>query len=359
MRRRPNPEKLLKVSKTDLQIAVNRGLISSDQMKNLWESFAASNIVSKHSKMLQFFYYLGAMLVISSMTWFMTLGWNWFGGGGLFLIALCYAIIFFASGYRLWQKPKFKIPGGLLATVAICMTPLAIFGLEKYTGVWLSGDPGEYTDFYKWIKGSWLFMEIGTILIGLIALRFVHFPFMTVPIAASFWLMSMDITPLFFAREHFTWEQQCWVSIVFGLTLLISSYFTDKKSKKDFAFWGYLFGTLTFWVGLSVLSWSSELNWLFYFFINLSMMVCSIFLGRNVLMIFGTLGVFEFLSHLAYEVFKNSILFPFALSFIGIIVIVIGILFQKNYSLIKTSIVTALLALSKYLKRNASGNYLK
>jgi hypothetical protein len=276
------------------------------------------------------------------MTLFMTLDWDWFGGGGIFLITLCYGAVFFASGYLLWQKEGFKTPGGLLTTVAICMTPLAIFGLEKYMGIWPSGDPGDYIGYFMWAKGSWFFMEIGTVLVGLIGLRFVHFHFMTAPIAASLWFLAMDFTPLLFGELDFTWQQKCWVSIFFGLVLLLCSYFIDRRSRRDFAFWGYLFGTMTFWGGFSLLALTSELNWFLYFFISLAMMVSSIFLERNVLMIFGTLGIFNYLGHLAYQAFENSIVFPFALSIIGIIIVGLGIFYQKNNSLIKKAIVALL-----------------
>lgn len=336
-----------KISKSDLLIAA-KDVISADQAERLWDTLSADSSSVKSSRILQFIYYFGALLVISAMTWFMTLGWSWFNGGGLFLVALCYGIAFFSSGYLLWQKEKFKIPGGLLTTLAVGMAPLAIFGLEKYSGIWPAGDPGDYTGFCMRSSGSWLFMEIGTILTGFLTLRFVRFPFITAPIAISLWFLSMDITPLLFGELDFTWQQKCWVSLLFGLGLLFFSYLIDRKSSSDFAFWGYLSGTLTFWGGLSLLAWTSELSWLIYFFVNMALIVSSIFLGRHVLMIFGALGVFAFLAHLAYEVFKNSIVFPFALSFIGIIIICLGILYQKNGLVIKASIEDLA---SKWLKK--------
>jgi hypothetical protein len=328
------------ISKSDLEVATKQGVISVDQMKTLWDTLSVSSTVAQQpSRILQFIYYFGALLVISAMTWFMTLGWSWFCGGGLFLIAFCYGIAFFASGYLLWQKEGFAIPGGLLITMAVCVAPLAIFGLEKYSGIWPIGDPGDYTGYYMWIKGSWLFMEIGTILTGFFALRCVRFPFITAPIAISLWFLSMDVTPFLFGELDFTWQQQSWVSLSFGLGLLFFSYFIDRKSQKDFAFWGYLFGTLTFWGGLSLLAWTSELSWLIYFCVNMLLIMSSILLGRNVLMIFGVLGICDFLAHLAYVVFKSSVFFPFALSFIGIIIVCLGILYQKNSVVIKASII--------------------
>jgi len=34
------------------------------------------------------------------------------------------------------------------------MTPLAVYGFEWMTGLWLQGLPGEYRDFYGWIEGG-------------------------------------------------------------------------------------------------------------------------------------------------------------------------------------------------------------
>jgi hypothetical protein len=58
-------------------------------------------------------------------------------------------------------------------------------------------------------------------------------------------------------------------------------------------------------------------------------MMLSIWLGRRVFMVFGGLGVFGYLGYLSYHVFEDSLLFPFALSFLGILLIVCAILYQK------------------------------
>lgn len=83
-------------------------------------------------------------------------------------------------------------------------------------------------------------MEIATIIAGLIALQFVRFPFLSFPIAFSLWYLSMDLTPILIGSTEFSWEQKQIVSVYFGLGMLVFSYFIDKKTKDDFAFWGVL-----------------------------------------------------------------------------------------------------------------------
>src|SRR5439155_1007374 len=158
-----------------------------------------------------------------------------------------------AAGLRLWVRQGLRVPGGLLFTLAVWMTPLGIYGFERMTGMWPQQDPGAYRNYYEWVKGGWFFMEVGTIAAGLVALRFVRFPFLTFPVAFALWFMSMDLTPLLYRRSDFTWNQRLWVSLWFGLAFLAVSFLVDRRTRDDYAFWGYLFGTLAFWGGLSLM----------------------------------------------------------------------------------------------------------
>ena len=98
---------------------------------------------------------------------FLTDAWERLGGGGIFLVSLAYAPAFGVAGSLLWYRLSLKTPGGLLITVAVCMTPVALYGLGRYLGFWLQGDPGMYRDFHVWIRGSWFLLELGTVIAGL------------------------------------------------------------------------------------------------------------------------------------------------------------------------------------------------
>jgi hypothetical protein len=63
----------------------------------------------------------------------------------------------------------------------------------------------------------------------------------------------MDVMTLFLGKDN-SWEQQSWVSLFFGLIVMSIAFYLDRRKTKDYAFWGYLFGTLTFWVALTSLS---------------------------------------------------------------------------------------------------------
>jgi hypothetical protein len=324
------------ISKEQLFQAASKLGLSEDNKKALW--MALEEETSKDSPMSKLLYYFGALIVISAMTWFMTLGWAVFGGGGIFLISLLYALLFLWIGAKLWKKEELKIPAGLLITMAVCMAPLAIYGLESHFGWFPDENADNYRSFYFIIKSSWIWMEIGTIIAGLVALWFFPFPFLTAPIFFAAWFFSLDITSIVVGKEA-SFEQKSWVTLAFGVLILLVAYIIDLKKMPQYAFWGYLFGTIAFWGSLTAICFGKgEIALFIYFLINISMMVKSVLLRRKVLLIFGAIGAFSYLSHLAYDLFENSILFPFALSAIGLIVIYLGVLYQKNREVIETKI---------------------
>lgn len=313
--------------------AVGKGAnISSDNLDLFWHGLEQKSAEQGpvNNSFALWLYYFGALIVISAMTFFMTITWEIFGGGGLFAIAAIYALLFTWLGARSWNKPGLRVPAGLFVTIAVCMVPLAIYGLETQFGIWPGEYPGEYIDFYTWIQGSWIFMEIATILAGLLALYFFPFPFLTAPIAFAAWFLMMDIVPAVFGKEA-SIDTRAWVSIAFGVAMLGIGLALDRKYKADFGFWSYLFGSLSLWGGINVLAWQRGHMILFiYLLINILLMCLAVLLRRNILMILGAIGVFSYLTYLTSTIFAGAVLFPFVLSLIGLLTIYLGIQYQRN-----------------------------
>ena len=323
----------MNISRSHLRRAASQSGLAEEEADRLWEALKSEAITDDRPRFdaANVAYYFGALIVIGAMGWFMTKAWENFGGAGLFAIALLYAVCFVIAGSVLWKKPGLRVPAGLLITMAVCMVPLAVYGVERWTGFWPANDPGAYTRFHPYINGSWLIMEGATIAAGLIALRFFRFPFITAPIAYALWYMSMDLVHLISGGGAMSWQDKATITAVFGALMLLGAYLTDLLGEsEDYSFWAYLFGTIIFWGGLSSMESHGEMGRFIYFLINLFLIVCSVALRRRVFMVFGTLGVFWYLSHLAYSVFQNSILFPLVLTVIGLLIIFLGVQYQKR-----------------------------
>jgi hypothetical protein len=319
----------LKVTLEELEEAALKCGLTADTAQAIWQELQHQPESEPRFEAAHVGYYFGALLVIGAMGWFMTSGWDTFSGWEIFTIAAGYAVVFLVAARVLWPNPMFRLPAGLLSTVAVCMVPLAVYGLERQFGLWPSTDPGSYTRFHPYINASWMVMEVATVLASIVALRFFPFPFLTAPAAYALWYMSMDVSALVF-HKAWTWQQMCRISVIFGLVMLLVSYWLDRKTKLDYSFWGYLFGLLTFTGGLSMLDSGSELARFGYCLIHLAMIAVALLLQRKVFLVFGAVGVFSYLCREAYGYFRNSIAFPFVLSLIGIAIIVAAMAYRRN-----------------------------
>jgi hypothetical protein len=277
-------------------------------------------------------WYAGALIVIGAMGLFSTLAFTQMGGRALTITAIVYAVAFALAGNHLWYQKNLRTPGGLLITVAVSMAPLAIYGIQDELGWWGKfGNPGTVRDFYGWIKGSWIFMEIAAIVAGVVALRFYRFPFIISIIAFALWFMSMDLTPWIVGASDFDWETRRKVSVWFGLGVVVVAWIVDYRGRSgDFAFWLHLFGLMAFWGAITATDSSNEVGKALYCLLNVGLLLLAIILTRRIYAVFGAIGISLYLGHLADVVFKNSLMFPFALSLIGIAVIAIGLLYHRK-----------------------------
>ncbi len=323
----------MKISKEDLNWAVSANLLNPDQAEALWQAWVERHRARPQFNLANVAYYFGALQILFGMAWFLTRAWETVGGWGIFGLGSTYALIFSLAGRYLWFERRLRIPGGLLVTVAVGMTPLIIYGLQKGLGIWPDGDPESYRSYHHTVKAAWFYMEVGTLLAGALALYWVRFPFLTAPIAYTLWYMSMDLTPLLFGKTDWSWLERLWVSFWFGLAVLIVAFLVDRRirrSQGDFAFWLYLSGLLSFWLGMTLMDTDSEWQRFIYFLINLGLVGLSVLLQRRMFALFGGLGCLGYLSYLAYQVFEDSLLFPIAVSLLGVMILAAGLKYATH-----------------------------
>jgi hypothetical protein len=128
------------------------------------------------------------------------------------------------------------------------------------------------------------------------------------------------------------WQLAKTISLLFGLGMVALAFWLDLRTRRspDFGFWLYVFGTLAFWGALTAMDSDSEWARLGYAGINVAMILLGAILGRRVFAVFGGLGLAFYLGDLALRVFADSLLFPLALSAIGLAIVGLGILWQRH-----------------------------
>jgi hypothetical protein len=318
----------MKITRKNLDDAVNESILSAEQAENLHLYLKSLPSVGPGFDFTHVLYYLGGLVAISAMTLFMNLGWESFGGWGILFISLAYAGI----GLKLtqvFQSKGYAIPAGICATFSVALTPLGIYGLQHALGLW--PDESTYQEYHQYIKWHWLYMELGTLIVGaMVAWRY-KYPFLIMPLAATLWYMSMDIAAMF-AGGRADFQLRSLVSMYCGLLMVLLAFWVDFRAKgnADYAFWLYIFGVMAFWGGMTAQDSDSELSKFIYFCINIFMIGTGALIIRRVFVVFGAIGSCLYFGHLAFDLFKDSWLFPIALTAIGLLIVYLGVLWQKN-----------------------------
>ena len=359
MRQRVDAVLAVTVQRADLARAAGAGLVTPAQADALWSAWIADETLSRsvdaappasanpHFVFTNVLYYFGGMLAIGSMSLFMTLGWSALGPGGLLAITLV-NIVLSLLGARWLERRALPTPAGILATLAIVMVPLAVWCGQNLLGLWPDGsDLRPFAAYHEYIDGRWLTLEAATLLAA-VALFFRHrHPFMVMPVAVTLWYISMDLVDAVERHGQHDWTLYRDASLVFGLVMTLLAIWVDLRtrlagSRRDFAFWFYVFGVLMAWSTLSLHDSGSALGKLLYGTINVGLVFFGAAIGRRVFTIVGAFGVAGYLGFLSHDLFKDSLVFPFALCLLGLAVVAAGVWWQRREAAIQATLAARL-----------------
>jgi hypothetical protein len=317
----------LNIDKTDLDRAVAAQTITQEQSEALWTAWSQKPGPSRAWTVLA---YLGALVIISSMTWFATAAFSDANPWILLTTGAVYFALFTAAGVIFRRRLPSEIPAMLMLTVAVFMVPLTVYAFQRLLGVTQWDSPSSYYDFYVWIDKGWFWMEVTTAVTAAVYLAVFRFELLTFPLSFVLWFMSMDLAPALFGRS-IDWEERRAVSIVVGLGILLVSYVLDLvRNRRDYSFWLYLFGLMAFWGGIST-GWTDQLGLkILYCLLNLGLIAIAVLFRRAVFLVFGSVGVYLFLYDLSTNVFRNSLAFPLYLSLVGAAILVGAIVLLKQ-----------------------------
>lgn len=325
----------MQLSKEMLNEARDAGLIASDSVESLWRFLHDHNAHQTAAfRPAHIIYYLGGLIAISAMSLFVTLAWESWSGLPMLTVAIGYAVIGIALTHYFLFRKQLPIPAGLTITFAVAMTPLAVYSIQNLLGFW-SGDYA-VADYHRYIDWRWLFMEAGTLIAAVIALWLYRLPFLLMVVAVTLWYLQMDLVPFIFHELDYNWELRKLTSVVSGILYMLLAFWIDVRSgrERDYAFWLYLVGVVTFWGGLTAMDSDSEIGKLIYFGINLFLLFLGALLVRRVFAVFASIGILIYFYHLADKVFQDSLLFPVALAGLGLAIIFCGVYWQRHEQVI-------------------------
>jgi hypothetical protein len=183
-----------------------------------------------------------------------------------------------------------------------------------------------------------MIMELSTLAVGAIMLWRFRYSFLVMPIAVTLFYMGMDIVPAILMQTDIGvfsdagWLLRKKITLAFGALMLLLAVMVDLRTRteKDYAFWLYLFGTMTFWGALSSLGDGALSGKLIYLAINFALILLAAMLQRRVFAVFGGIGVAMVLGDLSWNLFKDSFAFVAMLTVLGFALIAAGMWWSKN-----------------------------
>src|SRR5215216_7482984 len=121
----------MKLSRRDLEWVVSEGVISRGQAEALWWALEGRDPERPRYDLPHVAYYFGALVVISAMGWFMTLGWERFGGRGNACDITGLRSLLRRRGESVVAQAGSQGAGWASRYHGRVLTPLAVYGFER------------------------------------------------------------------------------------------------------------------------------------------------------------------------------------------------------------------------------------
>lgn len=314
-----------------LKEAVAQDVITRAQAEQLRELAAAQDAdtaaQTRTLRLTHLLYYVGGCIAIGAMSVFMTLGWDAFGAVGLLSIATAYAVGSAVLTEGLYRN-GYRIPAGLTATLTTVLVPLAVYGAQLAAGWWPAET--EHRPFFAGFDRRALMLQATAIATAGAALVRYRLPFLTLPLAVLAWYAGMSTAAVVLAWGPGATALPLWTSAVLGVAIIGAGTAIRRTVREAFATWPYMVGGLLLWGSLSLLTIQGELWPGVYAALNSAALVLGVVVERRVAVITGAVGLTGYLTYLAYDVFADSVWFPFALTCLGLAIVAIGIGWQRH-----------------------------
>jgi hypothetical protein len=270
------------------------------------------------SRTVQVFVALGVLLVIGAHAWWSTKGYQDLGIGIVLVLTLLWQAGFLGAAE--WAK---RARYGLLeqgfAGIVAFYTPLTIFSIEKLLGV--NFEHENYKDFYPWISGGWVFMEIGSIAVAAALLYRYRRPFLTLPLTLFTGFLLMDATARIVGNGFDDGDLIKWIVLTGGIVIGLAGVLLDYRGWRRFAFWPHLTSIWLVAWGLPLCT--GDKTWPLFLVAAVDLLV-GIWLARIVYLAAG--GV---IGWIAISMNAHGMVFPFILMAGGILFIVAAIWLAK------------------------------
>ncbi|WMW79632.1 hypothetical protein RF679_13355 [Undibacterium cyanobacteriorum] len=265
--------------------------------------------------------YCAGLLVVAICTMFSTLALEKWGMTVLFELSLMYCLASLLCA--LWfHGHDHRVPTNFFATIFIMMVPMLVFSVQNMMGYWPAGHTPQLHDLYHVFDRRWFVIEAVTVVSALLVLWFFKRSYLVIPVLLSLFLMAWDLLPNLLlgmdldSLSPVAWNLRKAIALIFGFAVLVLGFIVDMQitRKRDYAFWLYSFGLLSFSGSLALYFVADQgpsfavsyLGQAVYFSINGLLLLLSAALQRRSFAVAGALGIAFAMMHGVWQLFQGS-----------------------------------------------------
>jgi len=190
------------------------------------------------TRTVQVLVWVGTVAVIGAHAWWSTDGYESLGIGVVLVLTLVWQAGFFVVAEWARRREYALLEAGF-AAIVVFYTPLTAYSIERLLGVQFKWN--DFDDFYPYVSGGWIFMELAVIAAALLALARYRRPFLMLPLTLFAGFLAMDgATRVFGGWDHERAVE--YVVLVVGILALAIGTALDYRGWRRFAFWPHLGG---------------------------------------------------------------------------------------------------------------------
>jgi hypothetical protein len=179
---------------------------------------------------------LGTLLLVGAHAWWSTSAYETLGIGAVLALTLAWQLGFLVAAEWARRNRVVVLEAGFAAIVAF-YTPLTAYCLERALG--FDFRSRDFHDFYPYVSGGWVWMELAAIAVALLLLVRYRRPFLGLPLTLFTGFLAIDAgTRALGGWEHERSVQQTVLAV--GIALLAAGVALDYRGWRRFAFWPHL-----------------------------------------------------------------------------------------------------------------------
>jgi hypothetical protein len=222
----------------DTAAALHEDLYGAEEPRQLARQVGDFGSRNRLSRTVTVLVWVGTVALIGAHAWWSTDGYESLGAGIVLVLTLVWQAGFFVAAEWARRRGYGRLEEGF-AAIVVFYTPLTVYSLERTLGVDFRWH--DFDDFYPWVSGGWVFMELVAIAAALLALARYRRPFLMLPLTLFAGFLAMDGA----TRALGGWDHERtveYVVLVLGIVALTVGVLLDYRGWRRFAFWPHVGG---------------------------------------------------------------------------------------------------------------------